>query len=87
MRYQGAEAANPVLLGGKSTQRLSFKEPPPRQTARGERLIWGHLGTDGEITSELSNVSSSSRSACSCMFRRCHQKASWSVPPENEAQS
>lgn len=63
MRYQGAEAANPVLLGGESTQRLSFKEPPPRRTVRGERPFWSHLGIDGEIPRELSNVSTSPHSA------------------------
>lgn len=61
MRYQGPQAANPVLLGGESTQRLSFKEPPPRRTVRGKRLVWSHSGIDGKIMRELSSVSSSSQ--------------------------
>jgi hypothetical protein len=72
MRYQGAEAANPVLLGGKSTQRLSFKEPPPRRTVRGERSVWGHLGADGEMTEQ-----------CVPLFSQCLQVYAPEVSPES----
>lgn len=87
MRYQGAEAENPVLLGGESTQRFSFKEPPPRRTVRWERSVWGNLGADDKMTRELSIVSPSPHSACKCMLLRCHQRVSWSAPQENGAHS